>query len=86
MFFQVLVVTGLLMAVLQLILFPPLINVVGIATWQRMGSVIGIPAFIAISNVKILSWNYSSLFAVSVIANTLTNCCLGAVSWMEKLT
>lgn len=77
---QVLLLTGLLMAVSQLVLFPSFIKTVGIATWQRLGCIIGVPAIITIPSVKMLSWNHPSLFAVSVTANTLTNCSLGAVS------
>lgn len=79
---QVLLVTGVLMSLIQLLVVPPVIKLVGIATWQRLGSVIGIPAFIAVPSVTMLSWNYSSLFAVSVTANTLVFCSLAAVSWL----
>lgn len=74
-----LVVTGVLMTVFQLVVFPPVIKAVGVATWQRIGFVAGIPAFLAVPAVKMLSWNYPSLFAASVGANTLTLCSLGAV-------
>lgn len=72
--------TGVLMAVFQLLLFPPLIKVVGIATCQRLAFLASVPALLVVPAVKMLSWNYPSLFTVSVTANTLANCCVGVVS------
>ncbi|CAM9674916.1 unnamed protein product [Ectocarpus sp. 6 AP-2014] len=76
---KVLVMTGVLMACCQLLLFPPLIKMVGITTWQRLGCRIGIAAFLAIPAVDVFSWNFNSLVGVSVAANTLANCSCGAV-------
>lgn len=76
-----LLATGVLMSVFQLVFFPPFIKVVGIAAFQRLGFLISIPAFLAVLAVKMLiSWNYPSLFAASVVANTLALCSLWAVS------
>lgn len=72
--------TGVLMTVLEVVLSPPFIKAVGIGTWQRLGFLVGVPAIAAVPAVKLLSWNYPSLFGVSVIANTLALCALGAVS------
>ena len=68
------------MAVCQLVLFPPFIKMVGIMTWQRLGCVVGIAAFVAVPAVKSLSWDYTSLFVVSVLVNAISTFCLGAVS------
>eukprot|EP00752_Nemacystus_decipiens_P004106 g3756.t1 len=76
----VLVVTGVLMSTVQLVFFPPLIKVVGIAAFQRLGFVVGIPAFLAVPVIKMLSWNYPSLFAASVAANAFVLCSLWAVN------
>eukprot|EP00903_Cladosiphon_okamuranus_P022385 g20588.t2 len=77
---KVLVVTGVLMTVLEVFLSPPFVKAVGVGTWQRLGFIVGVPAVAAVPAVKLLSWNYPSLFVVSVIANTLALCALGAVN------
>ena len=79
-FAQVLVVTGVLMTAFQLLLAPPVINVIGIASWQRLGFIVGVPAMAAVPAATLLSWNYPFLFVMSVVANTLSMCALGAVS------
>lgn len=71
---------GALMGLLQLVIFPPLIKILGIATWQRLGIIFGALAFLAVPAVRTLSWNSPSLFAASVVANTLVICSMGAVS------
>ncbi|CAM9177422.1 unnamed protein product [Scytosiphon promiscuus] len=76
---KVLVATGVMMAAFQLVLFPPLIKMLGIMTWQRLGCGVGIAAFLAVPGASILSWNHSSLVALSVAVNTLANCSLGAI-------
>eukprot|EP00752_Nemacystus_decipiens_P006569 g5915.t1 len=77
---KVLVMTGVLMTAFQLALAPPVIKIIGIAAWQRLGFLVGVPAIAAVPAVKLLSWNNPSLFAVSVIANTLSLCSLSAVN------
>ncbi|CAN0090137.1 unnamed protein product [Ectocarpus sp. 4 AP-2014] len=77
---KVLVMTGFFMACFQLLLLPPLIKVVGITNWQRVGFCVGALAFIAIPSVRSLSWNYSSLFSASVAVNTFASCGLAAVT------
>lgn len=72
--------TGVLMSASQLALFPPFIKVVGIAAFQRLGFLVGIPAFLAVPAVKMLSWNYPTLFAASVVVNMLAMSSLWAVS------
>lgn len=74
------VATGAMMAMFQLFLFPPLIKMLGIMTWQRLGCGVGIAAFLAVPGVAVLSWNDGSLVALSVAVNTFANCSLGAVS------
>lgn len=76
---QVLFVTGLVMMVCQLIIFPPIISAVGIAMWQRIGYILGVLAFIAAPSVQTLSWNDASLYVVSVATNLAINCSLAAV-------
>lgn len=77
---QVLVTTGAIMAVCQLVLFPPLIKMLGIMTWQRLGCGLGIAAMVAFPGVAVLSWDHRSLVFLSVAVNTLANCSFGAVS------
>ncbi|CAM9645936.1 unnamed protein product [Ectocarpus fasciculatus] len=76
---KVLVMTGVLMAFCELFLFPPLIKLVGITTWQRLGCRTGIAAFLAIPAVKVFSWDFNSLVGFSVAVNTLANCSCAAV-------
>lgn len=78
--FQVLGLTGIILAVLQLGIFPPTIRCVGIVNWQRAGCLLGVPVFLAVPNARFFSWNESSLFAVSVLDNILSNCCISSVS------
>lgn len=68
------------MAACQLVLFPPTIKMVGIMTWQRLGCGVGVAAFVTVPAVKTISWDHNSLFIVSVLVNTISMCCLGAVS------
>ncbi|CAN0329539.1 unnamed protein product [Pylaiella littoralis] len=77
---QVLVVTGFLVAGFTLILSPLGIKALGLTTWQRTGCLLSMPARLAIPAVKALSWNYPSLFAVSVATYTVDFVALGAVN------
>lgn len=76
-------VTGAIMAVAQLFIFPPIIKILGAVKWMRIGSLLGITTFLAIPNVTFFSWNYSALFAMSVAGVTVINCCLAAVSALK---
>ena len=77
--FQVLGLTGIILAVMQLGVFPPLIKFVGIVNWQRAGCLLGVPVFLAVPNARFLSWNESSLFAVNVLTNLLAFCSISSV-------
>lgn len=68
---QVLLVTGIVLAICTLGIFPRLIKMMGIVTWQRIGCLLGVPIFLAVPNAKFLSWNESSLFVVSALTNFL---------------
>ena len=72
------------MAVCQLVLFPPFINMVGIANYQRLGCGVGVAAFLAIPGLPSISWDDDSLFSLSVIVNCLVMCSLGAVSETQE--
>ncbi|CAN0329264.1 unnamed protein product, partial [Pylaiella littoralis] len=76
----VLVMTGAVTAPCQLFLFPPLIKMVGVMTWQRLGCGVGVAVFLAIPSIRILSQNYRSLFVLSVAANSLVNWFCAAVN------
>eukprot|EP00752_Nemacystus_decipiens_P004782 g4353.t1 len=67
---KVFVASGLVLALCLLILFPPLIKLLGMTAWQRLGWLVSIPCFIAIPAAKTLSWNYPSLFTAATVANT----------------
>ncbi len=73
--------TGVLLAALQLAVFPRVIRRVGIVTWQRAGCLLGVPVFLAIPLARTLSWGEGSLFAVSVLGNVLASCGIGSVRW-----
>lgn len=77
---QVFLVSGVIVGVLQLVVFPKIVKVVGITIWQRIGCLMCIPSFVAIPNAKAISWNYSSLFTVSVVITTLVYSFQGMVS------
>ncbi|CAM9212872.1 unnamed protein product [Ectocarpus sp. 12 AP-2014] len=68
---KVLVVTGTLLAICTLGIYPRLIKMMGIVMWQRIGCLLGIPIFLAVPNAKFVSWNESSLFVVSALTNFL---------------
>ena len=67
------------MAVIQLFAAPHAVKVLGIAAWQRLGCLLSVPAFVAISSAKALSWSDGSLFVVSVAFVTLVYCCQAMV-------
>eukprot|EP00752_Nemacystus_decipiens_P004783 g4354.t1 len=67
---KVFVASGLVLALCLLILFPPLIKLLGMTAWQRLGWLVSIPCFIVIPAAKTLSWNYPSLFTAATVANT----------------
>lgn len=68
------------MAFCQLCILPPVIMMVGIMTWQRLGCRVGVVAFIAVPAVKTFTWDYNSLFIGSVLVNAIAIFCMGAVS------
>lgn len=76
---QVLFMTGLIMAPLQLFVFPPLIKTLGVVRWMRVGCVLGMISFLATPNAELFGSDMSTLWAVSVASTTLVNCCLAAV-------
>ncbi|CAM9968097.1 unnamed protein product [Ectocarpus sp. 12 AP-2014] len=71
--------TGFLVVVLTLFIIPVVVRVLGAAWWMRGCSVVGVLVFLATPNAKLLSWNYGTLFAMSVASNTLISCCLAAM-------
>eukprot|EP00903_Cladosiphon_okamuranus_P005915 g5848.t1 len=77
---KVLLMTGVIMAVAQLVIFPPVIKILGAVKWMRIGCLLGIFTFLAIPNVTFFNLGYSELFAMSVAGVTVVNCCLAAVS------
>ncbi|CAM9273702.1 unnamed protein product, partial [Ectocarpus sp. 6 AP-2014] len=77
---KVLFMTGCMMVVAQLFIFPSVIKIIGAVAWMRTGCLLGISAFLATPNAKLFSWNYTTLFAASVASVTVVNCCLAAVS------
>ncbi|CAM9674846.1 unnamed protein product, partial [Ectocarpus sp. 6 AP-2014] len=77
---QVMVMAGLLLAVCQLVLFPPFIKMVGITYFQRLGCGVGVAAFLAVPGLTSIGWDYDSLFSLSVVANNLIMCSLGSIS------
>ncbi|CAM9812117.1 unnamed protein product [Laminaria digitata] len=76
---KVFLVAGLIVATLLFAVFPCAIKALGMTTWQRTGCLVGIPAFIAIPNARLLSWNDSGLFAVSAACIALIYCCQAMV-------
>ncbi|CAM9109513.1 unnamed protein product [Ectocarpus sp. 8 AP-2014] len=77
---KVLFMTGCIMVVAQLFIFPSVIKMIGAVAWMRTGCLLGISTFLATPNAKLFSWNYTTLFAGSVASVTVVNCCLAAVS------
>eukprot|EP00904_Undaria_pinnatifida_P002432 jgi/Undpi1/1218/HiC_scaffold_108.g14132.m1 len=77
---QVLLTAAMAMAFCQYIIFPPLIQRLGIAKWQRLGGFLSVPAFLFVPCARVFSWNAPSLFVVSVLGITVLNVCLLAVS------
>lgn len=72
------------MAVFQLSMFPPIIRLIGLTAWQRIGFALSALAFLTVPAVKVVSWNYASLYAASVTANTFVNCGMSAVSGSRR--
>ncbi|CAM9104883.1 unnamed protein product [Ectocarpus sp. 6 AP-2014] len=76
---KVLFLSGCIMVVAQVFIFPSVIKILGAVTWMRTGCLLGICTFLATPNAKLFSWNYTTLFAASVASVTVVNCCLAAV-------
>lgn len=77
--------TGLVMAPLQLFLFPLVIKIVGAVRWMHMGCLVGVVAFLATPNASAISGGGETrLFLVSVASTTVVNCCLAAVSLLLR--
>eukprot|EP00903_Cladosiphon_okamuranus_P005914 g5847.t1 len=78
---KVLFMTGLIMAPLQLFVFPPLVKTMGAVWWMRIGCILGMVSFVATPNAELFSSNDATLlWAVSVASTTLVNCCLAGVN------
>ncbi len=73
------------MAPLQLFVVPPLVKRLGAVTWMRIGCLLGVSTFLATPNARFFSWNYGSLFAMTVASTTMINCCLAAVRALRRL-
>ena len=71
---------GLIVAAMLFFVFPRAIKVLGVTTYQRLGCLVGIPAFIAIPNARSLSRNDTGVFWVSVACTVLIYCCQAMVS------
>ena len=85
---QVLFMTGLIMAPLQLFVFPPLIKNLGPVRWMRIGCLLGMLSFVVTPNAEFFRSNKTTLWAMSVATTTLVNCCLAAVrasAWVYYL-
>ncbi|CAB1097986.1 unnamed protein product [Ectocarpus sp. CCAP 1310/34] len=76
---KVLFVSGCIMVVAQVFIFPSVIKILGAVTWMRTGCLLGICTFLATPNAKLFSWNYTTLFVASVASVTIVNCSLAAV-------
>ncbi|CAN0435171.1 unnamed protein product, partial [Ectocarpus sp. 12 AP-2014] len=76
---KVLFMSGCIMVVAQVFIFPSVITTLGAVTWMRTGCLLGIFTFLATPNAKLFAWNYTTLFAALVASVTVVNCCLAAV-------
>eukprot|EP00903_Cladosiphon_okamuranus_P012516 g11720.t1 len=76
---KALCVAAVFVVVLTLFIIPIIVRVLGAAWWMRVGGILGVLTFIATPNAKLLSWNYATLFAMSVASNSLISCCLAAM-------
>lgn len=83
---QVFLTTGVIVGVVQLVVFPRAIKVFNITTWQRVGCVMAVPAFFAVPYTKDVSWNERSLFVLSVASMTLVYCFMSMVSQLKYQT
>ncbi|CAM9609748.1 unnamed protein product, partial [Laminaria digitata] len=77
---KVFLAAGLIVAMLQFFVFPGVVKVLGISIWQRIGCLMGIPAFLAASSAESLSWNDISLEVVSVASTACIYCCNAMVT------
>ncbi|CAN0434045.1 unnamed protein product [Ascophyllum nodosum] len=76
---ELLLATGIVLGVLQLVVFPRVVERVGMVAWQRAGWLLGMIAFVVVPNIRGLSWNSPSLFAMGVAGNLLVNSCTSAI-------
>lgn len=70
---------GGVISIFQFVVSPPLVKIIGVARYQRIGGTVGVPAFIAVSCVKSLTWNNTSLHVVLVMCGALSYSCMHAV-------
>lgn len=78
-FLQVFFCAGLIAAVLQLVVFPRVIKVLGVTVWQRTGCLLAISAFLAVPCSEVLSWDDNSLFLISVVNTAFVYCSMAMV-------
>ncbi|CAN0447881.1 unnamed protein product, partial [Ascophyllum nodosum] len=76
---EVLLTTGIILGLLQLVVLPRILKFIGIVRWQRIGWVVGVVTLVAVPNAKMLSWNSTSLFMLVALGGLLVNCSIAAV-------
>lgn len=81
---QVFLAAGLIVAVFLFFVFPRAIKVLGLTTYQRLGCLAGIPAFLIVPNARSLSWNNTGVFMVSVACTVLIYCCQAMVRDLDN--
>lgn len=74
-------VAGGVLVPLQLVMIPLMVKKIGPSTCQRIGCLVALPTFLAIPCAKLISWDDTSLFIVSVQTNLLVAFCIAAVSF-----
>ncbi|CAM9211125.1 unnamed protein product, partial [Sphacelaria rigidula] len=77
---KVLACTGVGMTIFQLFVYNWLVKKIGIVKMQTRASYLVILMYLALPNVKYMSWNDSSLRVVSVVVMTILLSCSSAIS------
>ena len=83
---QVFFATGGIVAVVQLVILPELMKVLGITYLQRIAGVAGVLAFASVPFATVLSWDEISLYVVSVASAAFVYCNAAAVRWLMAQT
>lgn len=82
---QVLGISGIGIVLFEFGAYPWIVDRIGIVAMQRWSGIISIGLYLALPNVKYLSWNITSLLVIQIIMLAILECANTAVSIFTNL-